>query len=121
MSGDTATGRGSLIAEIWTGDKARRLMDTPDRAALDDLPAPDRTKSAPLFEFPNTTEQGIFVRLRGYVHPPEDGKYRFWIAGDDECKLFLSENEDAKKARRIAQVGGWTEVRAWNTEGSQKS
>ncbi|MBK8046736.1 MAG: hypothetical protein IPK16_06205 [Anaerolineales bacterium] len=33
------------------------------------------------------------VRIRGYLLPPVDGDYRFWIAADDRGALFLSTDE----------------------------
>ncbi|HEX3133688.1 MAG TPA: PA14 domain-containing protein, partial [Planctomycetota bacterium] len=41
-------------------------------------------------------------RLRGFVVPPVDGEYVFWIAGDDECELWLSEDDTRTRLRRIA-------------------
>ena len=33
------------------------------------------------------------MRIRGYLLPPTDGEYRFWIAADDRGALYLSTDD----------------------------
>ncbi|HON92286.1 MAG TPA: PA14 domain-containing protein [Sedimentisphaerales bacterium] len=53
------------------------------------------------------------LRARAYLTPPQTGEYTFWIAGDDNCQLWLSTDADAANAVKIAEVTGWTGARAW--------
>lgn len=44
-------------------------------------------------------------RMTGLIMAPYTGKYRFYIAGDDECSLLLSSDEDPKTLRSIIPLG----------------
>jgi len=58
------------------------------------------------------------IRGRGYIVPPQTGDYTFWIAGDDNCELWLSTDDKAANTTRIAQITGWTPAQDWtNTAG----
>jgi hypothetical protein len=60
-------------------------------------------------------------RLRGYLLPPVDGEYRFWIAADDSGELWLSTDEEPANAVLIAQANGWTGRQEWDKYPSQAS
>ena len=60
-------------------------------------------------------------RIRGYITAPATGDYTFWVAGDDNCQLWLSTDESAVNAALIATVPGWTGLREWNKYTEQKS
>jgi fibronectin type 3 domain-containing protein len=59
--------------------------------------------------------------MRGYVHPSSSGDYTFWIAGDDNCELWLSTDDNPANASMIANVPGWTSSREWTKYGEQQS
>ena len=61
------------------------------------------------------------VRARGYVYPPADGDYTFWVSGDDFCELYLSTDADPANAVLIAEVPGWTPYLEWNKYPEQQS
>ena len=52
-------------------------------------------------------------RLRAYVIPPVTGDYRFAIAGDNECELWLSDSDLKYYRTRIASVRLRTAFRDW--------
>lgn len=52
-------------------------------------------------------------RMRAYVIPPVTGDYRFAIAGDNECELWLGANELKYSRTRIASVIARTSFRDW--------
>ncbi len=58
---------------------------------------------------------------RGWIVPPADGQYRFFIAGDDSCEFWLSTSANHAAATRVAHVEGWTAVGEWNKYTSQRS
>jgi hypothetical protein len=60
-------------------------------------------------------------RYRGYLVPPADGPYTFWVAGDDQVSLRISATPDQADLREIAFVSGWTGVRQWNKYPEQQS
>jgi hypothetical protein len=100
---------GGTVA-LLTADS--RFVDSPDlRTLIDKL------------ELPNTPSRGTNygVRIRAWLLPPVTGEYTFWIAGDDECELWLSTDETPFTRRRIAINGGSTGYRVWTTRASQQS
>ncbi len=60
-------------------------------------------------------------RLWGYLTPPEDGDYLFWIAADDSGELWLSTDADPTNAVLIAATSTWTPKRAWDKSPTQAS
>ena len=60
-------------------------------------------------------------RLSGYLTPPEDGDYLFWIAADDSGELWLSTDADPANAVLIAATSTWTPKRAWAKSPTQAS
>ena len=61
------------------------------------------------------------TRIRGYLIPPQTGSYTFWIAGDDNCQLWLSPDARPQGVYLIAQVPGWTGYRQWDKFSQQQS
>ena len=49
------------------------------------------------------------ARFEGWLIPPIDGNYKFWIAADDLSELWLSTSADPAGAVKIATEGGWTD------------
>jgi hypothetical protein len=72
-----------------------------------------------------TTSQGVADnysrRLLGYLKPATTGDYTFWIAGDDDCRLYLSTDGYQSNKTQIATVNGWTNFQFWDQGTSQKS
>lgn len=74
-----------------------------------------------LFEAPTDRANAYGAVVRGYLIPPTNGTYTFWIASDDYSELWLSGSTNPAAMGRIASVSGWTNPRAWTTFSSQKS
>ena len=57
-------------------------------------------------------------RRRGlaFITPPETGEYTFWVAGDDNCQLWLSTDYNPANATMIAQVASWSGVAEWDVK-----
>ncbi len=60
-------------------------------------------------------------RIVGYLHPPADGEYTFWISGDDESRFYLSSGPDPETKKELAKVSTFTGVGEWNKAPEQKS
>ena len=73
------------------------------------------------FEAPSGTGNNYVARVRGHLHPPATGEYRFWIASDDTSELWLGVDDDRRSARLIAAATIWTKPREWNRVPTQKS
>jgi len=48
-------------------------------------------------------------RFEGWLIPPIDGNYKFWIAADDYSELWLSTSANPAGAVKISTEGGWTD------------
>jgi hypothetical protein len=73
------------------------------------------------FETPTNFANDYGTRVRGYIQPPYDGNYTFWIASDNQSRLLLSTSLDPNDASIIASVPDWTRPRVWDKFPSQKS
>ncbi|TAK94399.1 MAG: hypothetical protein EPO07_16745, partial [Verrucomicrobia bacterium] len=75
--------------------------------------------------FEMETNKGVYslARLRGFLRPPKDGFYTFWLASKASSELWLSTNADPGQAVRIASVpmGRGTTPRQWKRHPSQTS
>ncbi len=73
-------------------------------------------------EYPTWDNGGnLGVRFEGWLLPPADGDYTFWISADDGAELWLSTDDKAANVVRICFVSGWTNQREWGKEANQKS
>lgn len=61
------------------------------------------------------------MRVRGHLIAPASGSYRFWISGDEEVELWLSETPSKFGRQLIAKTGGETGEREFDLRGSQRS
>ena len=60
-------------------------------------------------------------KISGYFIPPTDGKYVFFIAGDDDSDLFLSTYETPSNKKLIAQEVAWSGIRSYLNGGDATS
>ncbi|MFP6904887.1 MAG: PA14 domain-containing protein, partial [Verrucomicrobiota bacterium] len=102
---------GTIRRDVWTGVGGSAIRDLTDLAAFPD--SPSSSGSITLFEGPTNSGDNYGSRIVGYVHPVITGVYTFWLAGDDNCELWLSTDETPDHRQRIAQVPGWTNSRQW--------
>ena len=66
-------------------------------------------------EAPANVGDQYAMRMRSLITPDESGEYRFWVAGDDDVRLFLNpEGDDPQGAVRVAYVAGWTTPHQWD-------
>jgi autotransporter-associated beta strand protein len=73
------------------------------------------------FTTPQNVADNYSRRLRGQIVAPVTGAYRFWIASDDDSRLFLSSNSSAANKVQIASQAGWTNYQSWDVNASQRS
>ena len=106
---------GKITAEYWFGATGNKVKDIP----LSRFPNAfvDREN----FEAAVDTGDNYGLRMRGYICPPETGKYIFWIAADEEAELWLSSDRDPAHKSRIAFVKAKVAEREWEVSGSQRS
>lgn len=73
------------------------------------------------FEAPSNWNDNYGQRLYGFIYPPVNGNYKFWISGDDNCELWLSTTESPNGKSLIAKVTGYTSSQEWEKYPEQKS
>ncbi|MBC8011178.1 MAG: DUF1800 family protein, partial [Burkholderiales bacterium] len=114
---------GDFTVSRWEDLPADAWLDSLKTIVTNGTPAPTRTLSLPTLELPQTSPDiehfGQYVR--GWIVPPVDGAYRFFVAGDDACELWLSITASAANRVRIARVTDWTDFREWTKYPQQTS
>ena len=73
------------------------------------------------FEAPTDIADNYGQHMYAWITAPATGNYIFWIASDDNSKLYLSTDNSPDNAQLIAQVPGWTSPRQWNKYSQQQS
>ncbi|MBN1818716.1 MAG: hypothetical protein JW828_15245, partial [Sedimentisphaerales bacterium] len=46
-------------------------------------------------------------RITGWLIPPSDGDYTFWLTSDDDSRLWLSSGDDPANKSMICYIDGW--------------
>src|SRR5204863_5051385 len=106
------------FVSLQAGSAAPAVVNFPDypyRIAGSDI--------RPNFEAPSDWGNFHLTRMSGFLHPPADGEYVFWIASDNSSELWLSSDEDPNKVRNIAalRAGLWVNQHEWSRYPSQHS
>jgi hypothetical protein len=110
---------GVVVREVWMGIQTAPAGDLSIGPWL--RRPPHHRYVSKDFEVNYTLGKYYASRIRGYVVPPADGAYTFWIASDDGGELHLSADSLPANKRRIAQVPDWTDFREWNKYPAQQS
>ena len=111
----TCNGTGSIGWEQWTGVVGLTVASIPTSTT------PNNTATLTSFASARNIGDLYGARIRGYVCAPQDGNYTFEIAGDDDCQLWLSPDDNAANKVLIASVSGWTNVGEWSKYATQQS
>lgn len=105
---------GSLLREYWLDIAGSNLSSIP----FEDTPS--GTTEILDFATPTDFADNYGTRIRGYICPPANGAYTFWISSSHNSELWISSNEDPAKINKIASSTG-NLVNMWEHHGSQKS
>ena len=111
---------GFILREWWTGITTGGAVSN----LTSDINYPTNPNGRALItslEGPTNWADNYGTRIRGYLYPPADGNYTFWIASDDASSLMLSTDDDPCHAVQIAYVSNWTDPHQWNKESNQQS
>ncbi|WP_235949567.1 fibronectin type III domain-containing protein [Paenibacillus glycinis] len=108
-------GSGSVTQEYWTGISGTSVTSIPTGTT------PSGTAALTSLEEPTNWGDNYGTRIRGYITPTASGSYTFYIAGDDECQLYLSTNNSPSNKAMIANVYEYAGVREWNKSTTQQS
>ncbi|HXT13684.1 MAG TPA: ATP-binding protein [Candidatus Angelobacter sp.] len=113
----------SIDEPVHVGDRIQMEGQvSPYFSSFPDYPdRPSGREIAGSFEAPTDWAKHYLTRMRGFLRPPADGDYTFWIAGDDEAELFLSSDREVTNAEKIAYTPRATWPREWERYPTQKS
>jgi hypothetical protein len=115
----TYSGSGTILREWWTGIPGTAVSDL---TSSGNYPGhPNGRELITKLEGPTNWADNYGTRIRGYLHPPADGNYTFWIASDANSELWLSTDDDPCYINKIAYVPGSTNSREWTKHPEQKS
>lgn len=112
-------GTGSIFYEHWKGIPGDAVTDLTSHPNFQRVPTGSELLRQ--FEAPSSRGQYYGARMRGYLHPPVTGTYLFWIASDDASELWLSEDDNPARKRRICFLESWAPSREWTFSPSQQS
>ncbi len=116
LPGTSCAGSGTVLREQWNN----LLGNTLNGLDLNDLIPNSSTQINEISQISNLGNN-YASRIRGYVCPPLSGNYTFYIAGDDDCELWLSTDNSTNNKRKIASISGWTNVGDYTKYSSQQS
>jgi hypothetical protein len=106
---------GQIIREYWTNMGGNTVTQIPVNQLV------SGTAILTSLEGPTNWADNYGDRIRGYVIPTTTGGYTFYLAGDDNCELYLGTNDSPTSKSLIGSIGDWTMPREWTKYGSQKS
>jgi hypothetical protein len=112
-------GSGAVLREWWTGISGTSVSNLTSSPNYPGKPTGRGLITS--LEGPTNWADNYGTRIRGYLYPPADGSYTFWIASDDNSELWLSTDDDPSHISKIAYVAGDTNSRQWDKYGSQQS
>jgi endoglucanase len=115
VEASACAGTGSIGWEQWTNINGQSI------SAISTQKTPDNTAVLTRFESAQNIGDNYGARIRGYLCPPQNGSYVFQIAGDDDCELWLSTDDNAGNKVLIASISGWTNYGEWSKYASQRS
>ncbi|MCW3078466.1 MAG: hypothetical protein JWO32_3075, partial [Bacteroidetes bacterium] len=108
-------GNGTITREVWNDITGTSVSSIPFNTT------PSYSSSLNSFQAPENIGDNYGQRIRGYICPPANGNYTFWITGDDNTELWLSTNDLSANKQKIAYVNGWTMLNEWTKYPSQQS
>ena len=110
---------GRILCAYWREIPGTQVDDLTGQASFPDYP--NEQVYLEQFEIPRNQEGNYGTMIRGYVHPPMDGAYTFYIAGNNQAELWLSGDAKAQGKQRLASVPQWTMPRVWQGVAQQQS
>jgi GH35 family endo-1,4-beta-xylanase len=111
--------RGVISRDVWNNVNGTSVANLTANAGYPNAPTTSGTRT--LFEAPSNVGDNYGQRMQGLLHVPATGAYTFFVAGDDNCELYLSNSADPAGRQRIATVPGWSAARQWTKYPQQRS
>lgn len=104
-------GTGSILAEIFDGIVGSWVTDLTKHAKYPN--SPDRRYQLRKAELPSNAGDNYGALIRGYLHAPVTGVYRFNLASDDWSEVYLSTDRTPEKKDLLCFVPAGTDYYEW--------
>jgi len=115
-------GKGNILFEWFDGTTSATTVAQIEDGRLWTYPDhPSSSAWRTSFEGPEARGDRYSTHVRGYLYPPADGDYTFWVASDDHSRVWLSTDEDPANKVLICEVTGNTGATEWAKYATQKS
>lgn len=111
--------RGKVEVHYFDGISGSKVSDLVGQEKYPDNP--DQVMELFSLKAPANRADAYGSLVRGYIQPPTDGQYRFFVAGDDETQLWLSNSSSPEGIELTASVTGWTGSGDYSKYASQTS
>src|SRR5512133_2180269 len=111
---------GSILYEYWSGISGTTVSSLTSNTNYPSSPSTTGYLTGNL-EITSNWSDNYGTRIRGFIHPPISGAYRFWIAGDDAAELWLSTDDKQSRKVKIAYTSSYTSPREWGKYPEQQS
>ncbi len=113
------TGTGTINFQRWNNITGSAVANLTSNINYPNNPSSTGTRTT--FEMQTNLGSNLGIRMYGYICPPTNGNYIFWIASDASGELWISTNSSpANKIRRAYNTSS-TNSRQWNKFATQKS
>jgi uncharacterized protein (DUF1800 family) len=106
-----AVGTGTILAEVFKGISGSWVTDLTMNTKFPN--SPDERFQLRSSEITSNTGDNYGMLLRGYVHPPVSGVYRFNLASDDWSEVYLSTDRTPEKKELLGFVPDATDYYEW--------
>ncbi len=109
-----------ITMEVWNGISGNSISSLINNPDYPNYPSTTTTLTS-YFEAPSNYGNNFGARIHGYIHPPDNGFYNFWIAADDNCQLYLSTDDNPENIKKIGGHTSYTNSREWTKHPNQLS
>jgi hypothetical protein len=114
-----AMGTGAILREWWLNIPGEAVSNLFNNANYPSNPSGRQLITK--LEGPVNWADDYGTRIYGYLNPVTSGNYVFWIAGENESRLYLSTNSSPYNIAIIASVPDLTGYQEWNMYPEQQS
>jgi hypothetical protein len=108
-----------VLLELWRPIPGSEVQNLTSSARF--TGRADQELRLPQLELRSRLGDNYGLRLRGFLHPPASGEYRFWIAADDSAEFWVSPSERPELKEVLCYTPEHTNPREWEKRPEQAS
>jgi PQQ-dependent dehydrogenase (s-GDH family) len=112
-------GLGSINYQRWNNISGGAVSNLTSNSNYPNNPSTSGALN--IFETPGNSGNNFGMKVYGYICPPANGNYVFWIASDESAELWLSTTSNPANKVKIAYNTSATKSRQWTKYATQKS